>query len=189
MRVKQHDYIDWNSPGTMFPTRGERPGEAPLSDIDIGDDLSPEMVALTKRTAYRPSDPELLPAERFSDAPAPAWQYRMIDAPTRPEETRERSRSVARRFARSCSGWRRQPTAEEFYGAVRAAAPTQRQRAILDTWATEAEWEELLAAWTEHAYTFHELATALHRAGLSRCRAAAALNRWAIYPGQPGIDE
>ena len=111
------------------------------------------------------------------------------DAPTRPEETRERSRSVALRFARSCSGWRRRPTAEEFHEAVRAEAPTARQRAILDTWATEAEWEELLAAWTEHAYTFRELATALHRAGLSRCRAAATLNRWAIYPGQLGIDD
>ena len=84
---------------------------------------------------------------------------------------------------------RRRPTAAEFYEAVRAEVPTERQRALLDTWATEAEWEELLAAWTEHAYTFHELAAALHRAGLLRCRAAAALNRWAIYPGQPGIDE
>ena len=46
MRIKQHDYIDWNLPGTMFPMRGERPGEAPLGDIDLGDDLSPEMVAL-----------------------------------------------------------------------------------------------------------------------------------------------
>ena len=72
MRIRQHDYIDWNSPGTMLPIRGERPREAPLGDIDLGDDLSPEMVAMTKRTAYRPTAPELLPAERFSDVPAPA---------------------------------------------------------------------------------------------------------------------
>ena len=189
MRIKQHDYIDWNSPGTMSPVRGERPEEAPLGDVDLGDDLSLEMVELTKRTAYRPTDPELLPAERFSDAPAPAWQCRLIDAPTSPDQTRECSRSVRFRFAVSCAGWRRRPTAAEFYEAVRAEVPTERQRALLDTWATEAEWEELLAAWTEHAYTFHELAAALHRAGLLRCRAAAALNRWAIYPGQPGIDE
>ena len=84
MRIKQHDYIDWNSPGTMFPTRGERPGEAPLDEIDLGDDLSPEMVALTKRTAYRPSDSELLPAERFSDAPAPAWQGQHDQRANRP---------------------------------------------------------------------------------------------------------
>ena len=49
MRIKQHDDIDWNSPGTMFPVRGERPGEASLGDIDLGDDLSPEMMAVTKQ--------------------------------------------------------------------------------------------------------------------------------------------
>ena len=36
-------------PGTMFPIRGDRPGEAPLGDIDLNDDLSPEMVTLTSR--------------------------------------------------------------------------------------------------------------------------------------------
>ena len=168
MRIKQHDYIDWNSPGTMSPVRGERPEEAPLGDVDLGDDLSPEMVELTKRPAYRPTDPELLPAERFSDEPAPAWQCKLIDAPTSPDETRECSRSVGFRFAASCAGWRRRPTAAEFYEAVRAEVPTERQRALLDTWATEAEWEELLAAWTEHLYTFRELAAALHRAGPCR---------------------
>lgn len=69
MRIKQHDYIDWNSPGTMSPVRGERPEEATLGDVDLGDDLSPEMVELTKRTAYRPTDPELLPAERSATHP------------------------------------------------------------------------------------------------------------------------
>ena len=41
---------------------------------------------------------------------------------------------------------------------------TDRQRAILHMWVTEAECHELVAAWTEHAYTFRNLATAPHRA-------------------------
>ena len=76
-------------------------------------------------------------------------------------------------------GWEQRPSSNELYEAIRARTPTQRERAILECWASEAEWEELLQAWTEHAYTFRELAAALHRAGLSRCRAAAALNSWA----------
>ena len=181
MRIRQLEYIDWNSPGTLDPERGERPREPP-EYVEVPDDLAPELVELLKRTEYRPSAAKLLPADRFPDTPAEAWHGEMIHAPTRPEETGSRSLTVDARLRRSCAGWVRRPTAPEFYEAVRSRQPTDRQRSILDTWATEAEPCELLAAWTEHAYTFRELAAALHRAGLSRCRAADALNRWAIYP-------
>ena len=48
---------------------------------------------------------------------------------------------------------------------------------ILDAWANQAAWTEAPQAWAEHAYTLRELAAALHRAGLARCRLAAILNR------------
>ena len=57
----------------------------------------------------------------------------------------------------------------------------RRQVAILDAWAYQAAWTEALQAWAEHAYTLRELAAALHRAGLARCRLAATLNRWATH--------
>lgn len=80
-----------------------------------------------------------------------------------------------------CAGWAAPPTGEEFHAAFRAAEPSRRQVAILDAWANQAAWTEALQAWAEHAYTLRELAAALHRAGLARCRLAAILNRWATH--------
>ena len=178
MRIVQHPYIDRNSPGTMTPLRGEREPEPPGEAIDVGP-LPPRLEALARRTPYRPSEELLLPPERFSDEPATPWHGQRIGAPTAPEKTREHSLAVASRLGFSCAGWPRRPSSVEFYEAVRGNPLTERQVAILDTWATEANWPELMAAWTQHAYTFRELVTALHRAGLVRCRAAASLNRWA----------
>ena len=146
-----------------------------IEQINRGENLPPELENLVKRTAYRPTDPLLLPPARFSDTPAAGWQCAIIGAPTSTGETRERSRAVTMRLMLSSAGWKQRPTAAEFYEAVRAKRPTARQQALLSTWAAEAEWYELLEAWTEHAYTLRELVEALHRAGLSRCRAAEAL--------------
>ena len=182
MQIRQAEYIDWNSPGTMDPIRGEREKDHVPKLIEVPDDLlTPGLREVAARTVHRPTEVALLPAERFSNAPAEEWHRRIIDTPSGADKTREHSRAVQLRFATSCAGWETRPTAAEFYAAVRAERPTDRQIAILDTWATEAEWDELLEAWTEHAYTFYELAAALHRAGLTRCRAAAALNGWATY--------
>ena len=181
MRIEMHDYIDWNSPGTMDPKRGERAPDEENGDIDVGE-VSPLMAAVAARTPYQPSDPRLLPASRFENRQASEQEQQLIGAPTDPGERGTASRTVTRRFAMSCSGWKRRPTAAELYDAIRAHRPTERQKAILETWATEATDDELLAAWTEAAYTFRELVEALHRAGIERCRAAGALNRWATYP-------
>ena len=181
MRIEVHDYIDWNSPGTVDPKRGERPREDDGGDIDVGD-VPPLLAAAAARTRYRPSDPRLLPASRFENRQASRQEQQLIRAPTDPSERGTRSRTVTRRFAVSCSGWKRRPTAAELYDAIRAHRPTERQKAILETWATEATDDEMLAAWTEAAYTLRELVEALHRAGIERCRAAGALNRWATFP-------
>ena len=172
------------TPATL---RATDPCHGPLSptlpDLELPDDLPPALRAAAERTVYRPAFPLLLPAERFSDLPAEARHAAMIRAPTAPEDRGGRSRAVRMRLCRSCAGWRRQPTSEEFYAAVRAAAPTERQCAVLETWATEAEWHETLAAWTEHAYTWRQLVRALHVAGLCRCPAAKTLNGWAEPAG------
>ena len=175
-RVLEH--IDWNSPGTMSAYRGERPPETTPAEIDLGDDPPSELVEALERTGYRAPETGLLPADRFSDEPAAEWERRLIHSPTSADCLRERSRAVRFRLLSSCAGWKRPPKSEEFYAAVRAPVPSERQTAILDTWATEAEWHELLAAWAEHAYTLRELVAGLHRAGLARCHAADALNRW-----------
>ena len=181
MTMVKLKFVDRNSPGTAVPRPGQVQVETGPEEVDIGNELPNDIIELAEQTPYVEVDPQLLPTERFPDTEAEPWHGAMIGAPTDPGERGQHSRTVRTRLMLSTAGWKQRPDAAEFYEAVRAEHPTPRQRAILSTWAAEAEWHELLAAWTEHAYTLRELATALHRAELSRCAAAASLNGWAEF--------
>ena len=85
-------------------------------------------------------------------------------------EMGRRSRTVERRIASSCAGWPRRPTAAEFYDAVRAKQPTDRQMCLIRMWVREASEEETIFAWTEEVYSDRMLVAAMHRCG------AAAIN-------------
>ena len=131
-----------------------------------------------------PAWPELRPAGSFSDADAPEEMRRDLGVHEHPGEIGPLSRTVTNRLTRSCAGWTRQPTAAEFYRAVRSTRPDARQREILYVWGSEAEWHEILAAHAEGAYTLRDLAEALHRCGYGRLAASEAMNRWsADSPG------
>lgn len=87
---------------------------------------------------------------------------------------------MRRRLASSCAGWKPQPTAEEFYEAVHTRSPNGREKQIIETWLQEATREDLLEAWAENAYTWRELARAIHRSGLEespRCKELNSLAR------------
>ena len=119
----------------------------------------------------------LLPAEAFSDEPAGEAVFRRLCTP---EATRGRhARAVHRRIMSSCAGWEKRPTAGEFYDAVRASRPTDRQKVIIRMWGAEATLEDLVEAWAQQAYTFRQLVRALHRAGFSRGPRIRTINRWA----------
>ena len=180
MKVRQLPYMDYSSPGMLDAERAERDDEGPLPDIEIDDDAPPELLEYARVHGYRPPFPRVLPPARFSPAQATREQCEMVDAPTGPDDTGPRSRSIRMRLGFSCGGWKRPPSSEEFYAAVRAESPDERQRAILDVWSNEAEDIEVLDAWTEHAYTFRELAAALERCGITRCAIAEALNRLSL---------
>lgn len=75
------------------------------------------------------------------------------------------SRAVRNRLRASGAGWREKPEPEEFYAAIRAAAPSRRQRRLLACWLQEATREDFLYAWAEGVYTWRLLAAAIHRAG------------------------
>ena len=117
--------------------------------------------------------------ERFPDATSTDEECLRLGYGKDLEQVGPKSRSVMLRLGTSCAGWTVRPTATEFYEAVRAAEPTGRQRAILGTFAQEAEWWELIAAWAERAYTIRQLVTALHRSGHAKCYAARWINGWA----------
>ena len=90
--------------------------------------------------------------------------------------------AVHRRIMSSCAGWKRRPTTEEFYEAVRATRPTVRQQAIVDMWAREATFQELLEAWAQRAYTDRQLVRALHLADFNCADRIREINQWATKP-------
>ena len=140
-----------------------------------------------RRTQLYPRPPTLRKPEVFADAGPTAHETQRLSRACGPEETGRGSITVERRLARSCAGWDERPKSGEFYDAIRAEKPDRRQRTLLRVFSQEAEWHELISAWAEGAYTLRQLVAALHRAGHAQCRAARALNRWAIVP--PAEDE
>ena len=119
----------------------------------------------------------LLPAEAFSDELASEAVFLRLCAP---EARRGRQAwAVHRRIMSSCAGWEQRPTAGEFYDAVRASRPTDRQKVIVRMWGAEATLEDLVEAWAQQAYTFRQLVRALHRADFSYGPQVRTINRWA----------
>ena len=128
---------------------------------------------------------KLAPAERFTDEPA-SWELRERFGALGPEGTGRQSRAVEGRFLSSCAGWKRPPTADELYEAIRAENPSKRQEAVLRTWLLEATWGELLDAWAQEVYTWRELATAMHRIGYDEPILCHAMNE--LASGRPASE-
>lgn len=122
----------------------------------------------------------LLPPQAFvdSDTPPPDRELRRRWG-AGDEETGPHSRAVTWRFFSSCAGWGVPPTAMELYAAIRAAAPTPRQRTVVSTWLLEATYSELLQAWIEEAYTWRELVAAAHLVGFDGNGVCRWLNTFA----------
>ena len=179
MRVKLLEWADWSAPGTIDPRDGNRPREDPgWADIEI---TSPRMLKMIEEDGgLHVPFPALLAPEHFSDAHASAEMKAKLRAATRPDETGANSVTVRGRLSSSCCGWPMQPSVGEFYQALRSDPPTDRQTAILETWAAEADDSELLHAWAEDAYTFRQLAEALHRAGIHRSPMSVRLNNYRL---------
>ena len=107
----------------------------------------------------------LAPPEAFTDMRGTADDRARFGMPTPPEQTGPASAAVARRITKSCAGWRRPPTTREFFEAVHATDPTDRQATIIGMWLREAPIDEVLLACAEEAYTLRELIAAIHRTG------------------------
>ena len=122
---------------------------------------------------------ELAPPEAFADRRGDSAERARRGFHVPDTETGPNSRTVTGRLRMSCAGWRKVPTASEFYAAVHHPTGTDRETAILLTWYHEAHIVELVHARLEGAYTWRELARALHRVGLTHGPAASQINRFA----------
>ena len=161
---------------------GERDRESPIGPKSRGGATRRDLEA-----GLWPEDRQetLLPAESFDEKPASERFTKLLRLNEPTTASGPESPTIALWLGCRCAGWSRTPTSREFYEAVRATRPTGRQRAILEAWANQADWTEVLQAWAEHAYTLRELVAALRRNGLGQCRIARSVNRWAKRPAEP----
>ena len=107
----------------------------------------------------------LAPPDAFDDREADDAFRKRFHPGHDPAQLGPRSRAVRGRLRASCAGWREKPGPEEFYAAIRSAAPSRRQRRLLACWLQEATREDFLYAWAEGVYTWRQLVEAIHRAG------------------------
>ncbi len=132
-----------------------------------------------RRAERNPRRPAmLLPPGAFSDRPAAEDDFRRLCAPGTPRG--RHAGAVQRRLASGCGGWKQRPTADEFYDAVRAEQPTERQASIIRMWGAEATVAELIEAWVQQAYTLRQLVAALRRANFACAPRIHKINRWAV---------
>ena len=106
-----------------------------------------------------PANTGLLPAERFSN------QYEPED-PDLPGEQGAASSAIKDLIAGACAGWKRPPDAKEFYDAMRATEPTDRQITIAGVLIAEGSCNNVLLAYLQGAFTWRQLARMMHRRGL-----------------------
>lgn len=135
-----------------------------------------------KRLRQRDRDavPDLLgPPEVFSTRQGSATERAEYGHIVPNAQTGPRSRCVTRRLRKSCCGWGKPPTAEEFYNAVHTPKRTAREASILLTWYHETDIIEQLDARLEEAYSWRDLVQALHRVGLIHGQGARQINRFA----------
>ena len=107
------------------PDRAERDDEGPLGDIEVDDDAPPEILEYTREHGYRPAHPRVLPPDRFSDARATLEQCGMINAPTGPDDTGPKSKTIRMRLA--CRLRRLEAAADE-RGVLRGGARRDSRR-------------------------------------------------------------
>lgn len=114
----------------------------------------------------RDAEPTVLaPPEAFTDLRGSARDRARFGIATPRDRTGRASSTIERRITKSCAGWGRPPTSREFFEALHAAEPTERQATIVGMWVCEAGIDEVMLACAEEAYALRELIAAIHRTG------------------------
>ena len=104
----------------------------------------------------------LVPPELVPDIVAPQ-SLRKMDPNWDDSLVGPKARALTSRIISSCAGWPKWPTSEELFDAFHAEEPTDRQKALIGMWVSEATDNELMDAWIQEVYTLRELVAAMHR--------------------------
>jgi len=115
----------------------------------------------------------VLPPEAFSDA------YADPD-PRFPASGRAPDcEAIAGLLNRACCGWPQSPTAREFYEAMRTPVRTARQQAIVRVLIVDGTTDTVALGYLDGAYTWRQLAQAMHETNHYSAELADYVNRHA----------
>ena len=135
-----------------------------------------------------PPDPDDLPCEIGPDE-AFSDEADEQEAPKEPRtgivittKNADKYDITRRLFNSLCCGWPEPPTPEEFYAAVHAEKPDERQRVIVDFWISEARPDDWIAAKRRGGYSWRALAKAARKTGKRAYRRWRTLNMFASKP-------
>ena len=107
----------------------------------------------------------LPPPEAFPDDYTRTETLLRFRPSANPAETGPNSRTIRSVIRRRCCGWRTPPTPQEVYDAMRADEPTRRQLDDMTVVLNESTFDEIVLAHLEGAFTWRQLARAVHRRG------------------------
>ena len=133
------------------------------------------------RPAAEESD--LGPLEWYDDEYSPPEMLVAFRPGADAAATGPRSQTVRGIICGSCAGWPNPPTSEEVYEALRAERPTPRQRNAVGVLVNEADFDELMNAHLEGAFTWRQLARAFKEHGALPGERTAFLKRLARPAG------
>ena len=129
----------------------------------------------TRRRAAEHADStavDLGPPERYDDEYAPTETLLRLRPDADPYATGPRSQTVRSVICGRCAGWARPPRPEDVYEAMRAANRSRDQRSAIAVLTREADFEELMNAHLEGAFTWRQLVRAFQeRRHVPRSRA------------------
>lgn len=132
------------------------------------------------RRQDRDAIPDVLgPPEAFDDVQASDAERADFNLELGPDETGPHSRTVEAVLRVCSAGRKRIPTAEDFYRAIHEPRGTDEETGLLMTWYLEAHVSDVVKGRLEGAYSWRELARALHRVGLKHGPGARRLNWFA----------
>lgn len=141
--------------------------------------VAPLPPAVSERPDARPAPSRLPAPDAFPDEYTPTAVLARFRPGANPLETGPRSRTVRMVVRRRCGGWRNPPTPAEIYEAMRADTPTERQINVMTVLLNDATFDEVLLAHLEGAFTWRQLARALHRHGCVPPQRAREIRRFA----------
>ena len=124
-------------------------------------------------TARVTAEETLLPADAFDNA------YAKPDERFETQKRGPECEVITGLLTGACCGWREKPSTAEFYEAMRTTVRNARQRAIVRVLITEATTDTIALGYLDGAYTWQQLARAMHEQKHYRAELARYVNKHA----------